>query len=180
MKKKILGFLTISLCAVLNVSAQETVKVMFYNLLNYPLETAVPNREDDLGLIRSDYQPDLFLETQFSFATRNALHNFSDHLPVTLSLETDATLLRTDTVEVSDAFYLEKNIVHYKLELYITSFELKNKDLVIYNSIGKMVKTLNANSDDRQEFDVSGLSNGVYFIGIRNESVEPLKFIISN
>ena len=34
---------------------------MFYNLLNYPLEDAVPNREDDLEFILSDYQPDLFL-----------------------------------------------------------------------------------------------------------------------
>ncbi len=180
MKKKILGFLTFSLCAVLNVSAQETVKVMFYNLLNYPLETAVPNREDNLEFIRSDYQPDLFLESPFSFTVRNALHNFSDHLPVTLPLDIDATLLRIDAVEASDAFYLKKSIVNYKLELYITSFKLKNKDLVISNSIGKMVKTLGTNSDDRQEFDVSDLSNGVYFIGIKNERVEPLKFIISN
>ena len=61
MKKKIIGLLAISLLTVCNVSAQETVKVMFYNLLNYPLEDAVPNREADLEFILTDYQPDLFL-----------------------------------------------------------------------------------------------------------------------
>ncbi|MDP5081589.1 MAG: hypothetical protein NWP87_02955, partial [Winogradskyella sp.] len=61
MKKKIFGFFIIGLCTILKVSAQETFKVMFYNLLNYPLETAVPNREADLEFILSDYQPDLFL-----------------------------------------------------------------------------------------------------------------------
>ncbi len=424
MKKKILGFLTLGLCAILNVSAQETVKVMFYNLLNYPLETAVANREADLEFILSDYQPDLFLVcelndvtgannvlditrtaispnfematyasntsddsgsnqndlqnllyfdstkftleeeiivptdlrdfnvyklqlnttdrdtnpieiyivvchlkassgienaqrrfdmiveldtylstlpvdtnvmlggdlniytasesafqelldvtnnitftdpadrvgswnnnpnfvdvftqstrtatgfggsrggfddrfdfiltsenmlstanltyvpdsyqvygnnglsacynkainssncgitgSQFSFATRDALHNFSDHLPVTLSLEADATLLSIDTVDFSNIFYLEKSIINSKLNIYIKSFKLKNKDLVVYNSIGQMVKTLGTNSDDKQEFDVSGLSNGLYFIAVKNETIEPLKFIISN
>tara|TARA_R100001369_G_scaffold92446_1_gene137594 strand:+ start:198 stop:1472 length:1275 start_codon:yes stop_codon:yes gene_type:complete len=424
MKKKILGFLTLGLCAILNVTAQETVKVMFYNLLNYPLETAVANREADLEFILSDYQPDLFLvcelndvtgannvlaitrtainsnfematymsntsddsgsnqnnlqnllyydstkftleeeiivptelrdfnvyklqlntadqdtnpvevyivvchlkassgtenaqrrfdmvvqldaylntlpvdtnvmlggdlniytasesafqelldvtnnitfmdpadrvgswnnnpnfvdvftqstrtatgfggsrggfddrfdfiltsenmlstanltyvqdsyqvygnnglsacynrainssncgitSSQFSFAIRDALHNFSDHLPVTLSLETDATLLSINAVEFSNSFYLEKTIINYKLNIYINSFKLKNKDLVIFNSIGQMVKKLGTNSDNKQEFDVSELSNGLYFIGVQNATIEPLKFIISN
>ncbi len=180
MKKKELGFLTISLCAILNVSALETIKVMFCNVLNYPPETAVPNREDDIEFTSSDEQPDLFLESQFPFATRDALHNFGDHRPVILSLKANATLRRIEAKDVSDIFYLENNIVDYILELYTTSFKPKNKGLISSNSIGKIVKILATNSDDRQEFDVSGLSNGVYFIEIKNVSIEPLKFMISN
>jgi len=67
MKKKIIGFFAISLLTILSVSAQETLKVMFYNLLNYPLEDAVPNREVDLEFILADYQPDLFLNGDLCF-----------------------------------------------------------------------------------------------------------------
>ena len=61
MKKKIFGCFLLACMFWIDVSGQETFKVMFYNLLNYPLEDAVPNREDDLEFILSDYQPDLFL-----------------------------------------------------------------------------------------------------------------------
>lgn len=47
MKKSLFSFCILCLCSVLNVSAQETFKVRFYNLLNYPLEDAVPNREQE-------------------------------------------------------------------------------------------------------------------------------------
>ena len=60
MKKKRLGFLVVMLLTILNVSAQETFKVMFYNLLNYPLEDAVPNREDDLDFIKSSTDLSMF------------------------------------------------------------------------------------------------------------------------
>ena len=118
--------------------------------------------------------------SQFSFAVRNALHNFSDHLPVTLLLETDASLLGINDSEISNLFYLENTLIINKLELYIASFDLKHKDLIIYNSIGQIVKTLRTNADYRQDFDVSGLSNGIYYIGVNTAAIKPLKFIISN
>ena len=34
---------------------------MFYNLLNFPLENAVPNRIQDLNFILNEYRPDLFM-----------------------------------------------------------------------------------------------------------------------
>ena len=69
MKKKLLVFLVAMLLAYPNVSAQETFKVMFYNLLNYPLEDAVPGREQDLAFILADYQPDLFLVCELNNIT---------------------------------------------------------------------------------------------------------------
>jgi hypothetical protein len=180
MKKKILGFLTLIFCVILNVSAEETARVMFCDSLNYPLEIVVPNREAALAFIRSDEQPDLSLESQFSFAIRNALHHYNTNLTARLSLETNASLGRINTVEVSHMFYLEKNVESYKLELYVKLFKLKNKDSVTSNSMGPMLKTLSTNLDDRYEFEVSDLSNSRCFIRLNNVSVEPLKFIISN
>lgn len=43
------------------ISAQTNVKVMFYNLLNYPNETTFPNRDNDLATILNHYQPDVFM-----------------------------------------------------------------------------------------------------------------------
>ncbi|WP_296384854.1 T9SS type A sorting domain-containing protein [Winogradskyella sp.] len=118
--------------------------------------------------------------SQFSFAVRDALHNFSDHLPVTLSLETDATLLSIDDVDTVVYFSLEKNVVNNELTIYINSFKLEVEHIEIYNSIGQKVKTLRTNSNYKQQFDVSGLSNGLYFLRIPNQNIKPLKFIISN
>ena len=69
MKKKIFSLIILGLLNVLSISAQETFKVMFYNLLNYPLEDAVPGREQDLAFILADYQPDLFLVCELNNIT---------------------------------------------------------------------------------------------------------------
>ena len=118
--------------------------------------------------------------SQFSFEIRDALHNFSDHLPVTLSLETNATLLGINDFKISNNFYLEKTIINYELVIYIKSNQLLKEVIFIYNSIGQKVKKLPTNSAEIQKFDVSDLPNGLYFLGIPNQNIKPLKFIISN
>tara|TARA_R110002111_G_scaffold2636_1_gene17418 strand:- start:15529 stop:16803 length:1275 start_codon:yes stop_codon:yes gene_type:complete len=118
--------------------------------------------------------------SQFSFTVRDALHNFSDHLPVTLSLEIDATLLSVNDVSVLANLSIEKTITDYELIVYVNSIKLKNNYLIIYNSTGQKVKTLPISSDYKQQFDVSDLSNGLYFLAIPNQNIKPLKFIIYN
>lgn len=56
--KKLLIVLCFAL-GLLQIQAQENIKTMFYNLLNFP--DISPNRIDDLELIISDYQPDIFM-----------------------------------------------------------------------------------------------------------------------
>lgn len=46
--------------------AQENIKTMFYNLLNYP--DISPDRIDDLEFIINDYQPDLFMVCELNDA----------------------------------------------------------------------------------------------------------------
>jgi hypothetical protein len=118
--------------------------------------------------------------SQFSYTLRNALHNFSDHLPVTVSLETDATLLSVnDNIALFD-YKLEKTLIQNELNIYINSFQLKNKNLIIYNTIGKTVKTIRTNLDYKQHFNVSDLANGIYFLESIDRRIKPLKFIVSN
>ncbi|BAO77062.1 hypothetical protein [Winogradskyella sp. PG-2] len=118
--------------------------------------------------------------SEFSFEIRDALHNFSDHLPVTLSLETDATVLNANNFDNVISFSLEKTIIKNELVINVNDFQLKNTDLVIYNNIGQKIKTLRTNTDNKQRFNISGLASGLYYIEPLNLNVKPLKFIISN
>ena len=118
--------------------------------------------------------------SQFSFATRNALHNFSDHLPVTVSLDANVTLLSTDTVSRLEKFKIEKTIINNLLTIYINSFELFNQELQVYNTIGQQVKTFKTNNTTKQELDMSDLEQGLYYLHFSNLSINPIKFIITH
>lgn len=118
--------------------------------------------------------------SQFSYDIRNALHNFSDHLPVTVSLETDAILLNTNDIEITKSLLLEKTINNKRLSLYLSSSELYNDALIIYNSFGQQIKTLHTNTNYQQDFDISELQNGLYLLVSPNVNLKPIKFIIAN
>ncbi|WP_178988954.1 T9SS type A sorting domain-containing protein [Winogradskyella schleiferi] len=118
--------------------------------------------------------------SQFSYELRNALHNFSDHLPVTVSLETDATFLSNEAVELLSGMQLETTIINQNLTLNIDHFDLYNERLNIYNNLGQNVKTFLMNSDSKQHFNVSDLQNGLYYLKVSNIPSNPIKFIIAN
>ncbi|WP_179020356.1 T9SS type A sorting domain-containing protein [Winogradskyella forsetii] len=119
-------------------------------------------------------------DSQFSYELRNALHNFSDHLPVTVSLETDATFLSIEDVDPLSVIHLETTVIHQNLTLNIDHFDLYNERLNIYNNLGQNVKTFQLNSDHKQDFNVSDLNNGLYYLNVSNTLSNPIKFIIAN
>ena len=156
MKKRILGFLTLSLFTILNVSAQETFKVMFYNLLNYPLKTAVAYPEDDLELILSDYHSDLFLVCEL-----NNITSASKILNITkTAINRNFEMI---TAPTSEHMINKANIIYIP------------KSYQVYRNNG-----LSANSDYIQQFDVLDLPNGLCFLGFPNQNIKLLKFMISN
>lgn len=114
----------------------------------------------------------------YSFEIREALHNFSDHLPVTVTLETDATLLSIDEVTAVEKLLLKETLINNELVLQLNSSELYDKTLIIYNSLGKKVKIFRTNLEREQHFNVSDLSHGLYFLRIQD--FNPIKFIIAN
>ena len=69
MKKKIALGLCLGLLFLNGLWSQENLKVMFYNLLNYPLEDAIPNRIQFLDVILADYEPDLFMVCELNNAS---------------------------------------------------------------------------------------------------------------
>lgn len=119
--------------------------------------------------------------SQFSYTLRNHLHNFSDHLPVTLSLETDATFLSVEDFNISSSIIsLETTIINHSLIINVNTTTLQNERLNIYNSLGQNVKTFPLNADSKQYFNVSDLDSGLYFLSVTSMNTNPIKFIISN
>ena len=117
--------------------------------------------------------------SQFSYILRNHLHNFSDHLPVTLSLETDASFLSVNEFDTIAKLSLDSNIIRETLTI---NYHLNsgNESLIIYNNLGQKVKTFQTNLDTKQHFNVSDLQDGLYYLTLSNVHFNPIKFIISN
>jgi hypothetical protein len=119
-------------------------------------------------------------DSEFSFAIRDALHNFSDHLPVTVSLQTDASLSTIASQEIPKPLIVKQTVISTTLTIYTTDDNLSNKAVVIYNSLGQIVQIHTLNSDPEQNLDLSQLQKGMYYIKVKDYPINPVKFIISN
>jgi len=115
--------------------------------------------------------------SEFSQNIRNALYNFSDHLPVTLMLQTNETLSTEDFLFSNGIEIIGSNLIKTTLKLNVTESYLKNNRLKIYNTLGQIVKTLTISNIGFITADLSSLSNGLYYIAASNANVVPLKFI---
>jgi len=101
---------------------------------------------------------------EFSQNLRNALFNFSDHLPIVLELENQQNIL-------SNYIYVKKlnfSIKHQELKLKID----KNiKEIKIYNTLGKVVFTSkNINSNETVIY-LNILKSGLYFLKVDDYKV---------
>lgn len=118
--------------------------------------------------------------SEFSFELRDALHNFSDHLPVTLSLEANVTLSTPEFINTSADLTIEKTLIDNELVLHVNSIQLLNTSLKIYDSLGHSVMEFKTDTNQKQTYSMSNLSNGIYFIHFPNIKTKPIKFIVSH
>lgn len=115
---------------------------------------------------------------EFSQNIRNALYNFSDHLPVTLELQTDQTL-NTDTFAFKNKNleFIGTNLVNHTIKLKVNNQSLNINQLNIYNTLGQVVKTITLKNSIYINENISNLSHGMYYIATPNLNMKPLKFI---
>lgn len=115
---------------------------------------------------------------EFSQSIRNTLHNFSDHLPVTLEIQTDETLnTETFTANIDAIKFVGTNIISNSIKLKVNNQSLNINQLNIYNSLGQLVKTISLKNSIYINKDISNLSRGIYYIATPSLNFEPLKFI---
>ncbi|WP_460218612.1 endonuclease/exonuclease/phosphatase family protein [Psychroserpens sp. MEBiC05023] len=117
--------------------------------------------------------------SQFSFTIRDALHDFSDHLPVTIELQTNQTLHVKDIVKENAISFLGTNIVDELLKINIKTGLQNQLSLSVYNSLGQIIKTVDVNNS-LIEIDTSQFTNGIYYITSSKFQIKPLKFIVSH
>lgn len=119
--------------------------------------------------------------SEFSFGIRNALHNFSDHLPVTIQIETDQTLLDIQEFEYSNGIEIVgSNIIKDNITLRINYLKFKNDELVIYNTIGQKVKSITLYNSNTLSVSCNDLAEGIYYVTSNKINTNPLKFIKLN
>ncbi|WP_055443330.1 T9SS type A sorting domain-containing protein [Lacinutrix himadriensis] len=114
----------------------------------------------------------------FSFAIREALYNFSDHLPVTLQIQANQQFLSVPEYTTFNYYeIIGTNIISNTLDLQTNNQLFTNKKLNIFNTLGQLVKSIPLNNTETHHIDVSYLSNGLYYITTPNFNVKPLKFV---
>ncbi len=111
---------------------------------------------------------------------RNALYYFSNHLPVTLQLQTNQTLKTPEFASQSGIVFSNGNIVVNTINLKVNFDVINNQYLNIYNTLVQKIKTIAINNSTLISEDISTLSSGVYYILVDDKSINPLKFIKSN
>lgn len=115
----------------------------------------------------------------FSYSIREALHFFSDHLPVTMQISTNASLsvpefstTLTNPIEIIGSNYIQNT-----LNLKVNTLSRGTDNLKIYNTLGQHVKTIPVKTAYTYNVSLTNLSAGIYYIVAKNTQVEPLKFI---
>ncbi|MEZ4796154.1 MAG: T9SS type A sorting domain-containing protein [Flavobacteriaceae bacterium] len=114
---------------------------------------------------------------EFSSTIRDALYAMSDHLPVTIELQTTEPLLNIDSLVYNNGFKIVgTNVVSDQLTLNISESNINS--LAIYNALGQKVSELYIGNTSNPTIDVSKLASGIYYITTNNILIEPLKFVI--
>lgn len=114
----------------------------------------------------------------FSLATRQSLHNFSDHLPVTLTLETPQSLSISE-IQQTAAFSLNETLI-LNGQIHIQHEKAPLQSFKIINNLGQVVHTFSANSSNHTIEYLGFLSPGVYALFAPTESYNVTKFILVN
>ena len=117
--------------------------------------------------------------SEYSFAIRDALHDFSDHLPVLVELQTNQSLSVTDFVEEQAIAIIGPTIVDDILKLQTKSSLTNNLKLNIFNNIGQLVKTVDVNNT-LMYIDATPFTDGIYYITSSKFQFKPLKFVVAH
>ncbi|MGB3607207.1 T9SS type A sorting domain-containing protein [Psychroserpens sp.] len=117
--------------------------------------------------------------SDFSFTIRDALHNFSDHLPVTLELQTNQVLSVNAFQTVKQIAIIGSNIVDDNLNISILNRLENGTSLMVFNNLGQLIKTINVNNA-LVSIDTSNLNEGIYYLTSSEFQFQPLKFVVAH
>ena len=108
-------------------------------------------------------------EGEFSQTLRNALFNFSDHLPIALDLESSKNTLSTKYHPLT---ILTTNYVSDYLSLEV---DKKIDHLKLYNTLGQIVYEKKHITSQKLDINVNMLTKGLYYL--KADNFKPLKIL---
>ncbi len=118
--------------------------------------------------------------TDYDQTIRDALYFMSDHLPVTVNLQTDETILGLDDVVINEALkIIGGNLVTDWIEFQLQPSQIDADNFKIFNTLGQEFGTYTIKNLNHIKINVSNWSNGIYYVVLSNKIVKPLKFIIN-
>ncbi|MDP5093072.1 MAG: hypothetical protein NWQ17_07160 [Polaribacter sp.] len=108
---------------------------------------------------------------EYSQNLRDALYFFSDHLPISLDLETPENTLSIKE-NIIPIKFIGSNLVSDFLSLHLSE---EIKSIFIYNHLGQKVFESKNNQKTDLKIATSGFSKGLYYL--KTDTHKPLKFI---
>lgn len=117
--------------------------------------------------------------TEYSSQVRDALYNFSDHLPIFLEIQTDQVLSLNDPVITNESIisFPNGNIATNDLIIQTKNLSVQQTRISIYNTLGQVVRQATITNNSLINVNVSDFSSGMYYIQLENSNIEALKFI---
>lgn len=116
--------------------------------------------------------------SEFSLTMRQSLHNFSDHLPVTLTLETPQ-LLSVSEIHQKTAFSLYKTLILNGI-IQVQHENIAVKEFKIINQLGQVIHTFSANTSGNTTENLNFLTSGVYALMVPSAANKLIKFILAH
>jgi len=114
----------------------------------------------------------------FSEAIRESLYYMSDHLPVTLELQTNEPLLsQFNNSIILPIEFINGNTIKNQLKLKVNKTKNNITELYIFNSLGQKLNSIIVGNSSLITINTSHLTSGLYYIRTNNMSIKPLKFI---
>jgi hypothetical protein len=127
------------------------------------------------------YNMDISDETcvgEFNQSLRNNLYSMSDHLPVIMQLETNKEfILSSPEFSLNTIISLEKTIVENTINLNISEEFTNEITFSIYNVLGQQLMEFTSENGKKNNFDVSFLRSGLFYIKTNIPNASVLKFI---
>lgn len=116
--------------------------------------------------------------TLYSDSIREALYYMSDHLPVTVELQTNEVLNTTDYVSNDlEIKFSNGNYLEHTLNINVNISKKNIGELFIFNSLGQKVASVVVGDSSELSINISYLPSGLYYINTDNSFQNPLKFI---
>ena len=114
----------------------------------------------------------------YSSTIRESLYYMSDHLPVTLELQTNEPLLsQLENTSNSPIEFINGNSIQNELILKVNNYTNNISELYIFNSLGQKITSVILGSSSHLTIDTSHLSSGLYYVKTNINTINPLKFV---